>query len=44
MISIINQRHDGSLFHYAHFIIDCLYVEIINDVYKHEKVYRKKIL
>lgn len=41
-ISIINHRNSGSLFHYAHFIIDCLYVEIINDVYKYDIVYREK--
>lgn len=42
MISIISKRNDGSLFHYAHFIIDCLYVEIINDVYKYNTVFREK--
>jgi hypothetical protein len=41
-LSIINDRKGGSLFHYAHFIIDCLYVEIINDVYKYDIVYREK--
>jgi len=42
MIAVINHRNSGKLFHYAHFIIDCLYVEIINDVYKYDIVYREK--
>ena len=42
MIAIINKRLAGSLFHYAHFLIDCLYTEIINDVYKYKKVFRIK--
>lgn len=41
MVSIISTPKK-SLFHYAHFIIDCLYPEIINDVYKYEKVFRIK--
>jgi hypothetical protein len=44
MIAVINNRKGGSLFHYAHFIIDCLYVEIINDVYTYDIVYREKII
>lgn len=29
MIRIKNNRKEGSLFHYAHFICDCLFSEII---------------
>jgi hypothetical protein len=42
MIKIKNIRDDGSLFHYAHFICDCLFPEIINEIYKYEKVVREK--
>jgi hypothetical protein len=42
IINIINKRTMGSLFHYAHFICDCLYPEIINEIYKYEKVMRIK--
>jgi hypothetical protein len=42
MIKIKNSRVGGSLFHYAHFICDCLLPEIINDLYKYNKVIRKK--
>ena len=34
MIKVINNRNEGDLFHYAHFICDCLFPEIINDIYK----------
>jgi len=43
MVKIVNKRlTGGELCHYPHFIIDCLYVEIINDVYKYKEVYREK--
>jgi hypothetical protein len=52
MIKVINNqlnnaesnKLDGALFHYAHFICDCLYPEILNDIYKHEKVVRLKTI
>lgn len=45
MIKIINTRPEGgSLFHYAHFMCDCLYIEIINDIFKYDKVLRIKNL
>jgi len=45
MIKVENQRAPGSnIFHYAHFLCDCLFPEIVNDVYKYEKVYRKKTI
>ena len=42
MIKVINNREDGSLFHYAHFICDCLYPEIINELFKYDEVIREK--
>jgi hypothetical protein len=45
MIKVINKRTKrGSLFHYAHFLCDCLFPEIINDIYSYKKVVREKIL
>ena len=44
MIKVVNQRDGGSLFHYAHFICDCLLPEIVNDVHKYKKIYRIKNL
>jgi len=41
-IAVINKRCHGSLFHYAHFLIDCLYPEIINNINKYKTVYRIK--
>lgn len=42
-IKVINKRPCGSLFHYAHFLIDCLYPEIVHDLYKYEVVRQKTI-
>ena len=43
MIKIVNERiNDGNLFHYAHFLADCLFPEIIHEVYKHSEVIREK--
>ena len=42
MIKVVNNRKSGSLFHYAHFICDCLFPEIINNIYHYEEVFRKK--
>ena len=43
MIKIINKRTTGGyLFHYAHFLCDCLFPEIINDIYSYKKVLREK--
>ena len=44
MIKIKNVRHNGNLFHYAHFICDCLFPEIINEIYKYNVVVREKNL
>ena len=42
MIKVINQRIGGSLFHYAHFLCDCLFPEVINKIYLHGEVIREK--
>ena len=42
MIKVINRRKKGSLFHYAHFLCDCLFPEIINQLYLHSQVIREK--
>ena len=44
MIKIKNNRKCGSLFHYAHFICDCLFIEIVNDIFKFETIFREKSL
>jgi hypothetical protein len=45
MIKIINKRNtSGALFHYAHFVIDCLYPEILNEIYKYNTVVRLKLI
>jgi len=44
MIKVKNERNGGSLYHYAHFICDCLFTEIINDIYKYQLVIREKTL
>lgn len=44
MVKLINQRRYGSLFHYAHFMCDCVLPEIINDINTHDVVYRIKNL
>jgi hypothetical protein len=42
MIKVINRRKKGSLFHYAHFLCDCLFPEIINKIYLQGEVIREK--
>jgi hypothetical protein len=42
MIKIINKRKGGGLFHYAHFLCDCLFPEIINNIYNYKTVIREK--
>lgn len=46
MIRVKNNRRErgSALFHYAHFICDCLFPEIINGVYKYDEVVRMKNL
>jgi hypothetical protein len=42
-IKVINTRSGGTLFHYAHFITDCLFPEVVNELYKYEVVRQKTI-
>ena len=42
MIKILNRREIGNLFHYAHFICDCLFPEIIAGIYKNKRIIREK--
>ena len=42
MIKIKNKRKEGSLFHYAHFICDCLFPEILCDIFNYDEVIREK--
>ena len=44
MIKVKNNRTHGSLFHYAHFLCDCLFPEIVNDIFKYDEVIREKKL
>ena len=43
-VKIFNIRISGCMFHYAHFLCDCLFTEIINDIYKYNIVVREKNL
>jgi len=40
MIKVHNKRDSGFLFHYAHFICDCLFPEIICDIFNYDEVIR----
>ena len=42
MIKVYNKRKVGNLYHYAHFICDCLFPEIMNDIYNYNEVVRQK--
>jgi hypothetical protein len=42
MIKVKNNRIGGSLFHYAHFICDCLFPEIMCDIFNYDEVIREK--
>lgn len=44
IIKIENKRKTGYMFHYAHFICDCLFVEIVNDIFNYDKIIRKRTL
>jgi len=47
MIKVVNKRiriEVSKLFHYAHFIADCLFPEIIHDIYNYNNVCRPKTL
>ena len=43
MIKVVNKRKTGgSLFHYAHFLCDCLFPEIVCDIFNYKEVVREK--
>ena len=42
MIKVKNNRQGGSIFHYAHFICDCLFPEIIANIFNYNHVIRVK--
>lgn len=44
MIKVINHRREGSLFHYAHFICDCLFPEIMCGMFNCKEVVREKTI
>lgn len=43
-IKVMNHRDSGNLYHYAHFICDCLLPEVVSEIYKYENVIREKSL
>jgi hypothetical protein len=43
-LRVINNRDDGSLFHYAHFLCDCLFPKIVNNYYTFDAIIRPKII
>ena len=45
MIKIKNKRvSSGLMFHYAHFICDCLFPEIVSDIFNYDEVVREKTI
>ena len=44
MIKVKNNRNGGSLFHYAHFLCDCLFPEIICDMFNYKEIIREKTI
>jgi hypothetical protein len=42
MIKVNNNRVGGNMFHYAHFLCDCLFPEVIHRIYEFPTVVRKK--
>ena len=44
MIRVKNNRVNGCIFHYGHFLCDCLFPEIINDIFKYHEVIREKTI
>ena len=42
MIKILNRRESGNLYHYAHFICDCLFPEIVAGLYKNKRIIREE--
>jgi hypothetical protein len=45
MLPVINVRANGGhLFHYAHFFCDCVFPEVLNELYKYKTIYRQENL
>ena len=42
MIKVVNRRIGGNMFHYAHFLCDCLFPEVIRRIYEFPTVVRQK--
>jgi hypothetical protein len=42
MIKVVNRRIGGNMFHYAHFLCDCLFPEVIHKVNEHRTIVREK--
>jgi hypothetical protein len=40
----VHNDHGGFLYHYAHFLCDCLYPEVVYELYRQPRVYRVKSL
>lgn len=43
-IKIVTVKKVGNLFHYPHFIMDCLFPEIIDGIHEYGEVYREKTI
>lgn len=44
LIKVKNKRRGGNLFHYAHFICDCVFPEVLSGIPEHDHVFRIKNL
>ena len=44
LVKVKNKRDGGSLFHYAHFICDCLFPEVLSGIPQYHHVFRLKNL
>jgi hypothetical protein len=44
LIKVKNQRAGGNLFHFAHFMCDCVFPEVLSEVYKSDYIFRLKSL
>jgi len=44
MIKVVNNRVGGNMFHYAHFLCDCLFPEVIHQIYEFHTVVREKTI
>lgn len=44
LIKVKNQRKGGNLFHFAHFMCDCVFPEVLSEVHKSDLIFRLKSL